>query len=30
VFQRHALPLVERIKVQLASPYEVTLYRTLA
>jgi hypothetical protein len=30
VFQRHALPLIERIKLTLGSPYEVALYRTLA
>ena len=30
VFQRHELPLVERYKVKLFSPYEVALYRSLA
>jgi hypothetical protein len=30
VFQRHALPLIEQVKVRLFSPYEVALYRTLA
>ena len=30
VFQRLELPLVERLKVKLFSPYEVALYRSLA
>jgi len=30
VFQRLELPLIERIKVRLFSPYEVVLYRSLA
>jgi hypothetical protein len=30
VFQRLELPLIERIKVKLFSPYEVVLYRSLA
>jgi hypothetical protein len=30
VFQRLALPLIERIKVKLLSPYDVALYRSLA
>jgi hypothetical protein len=30
VFQKHELPLVERMKVKLLSPYEVALYRSLA
>lgn len=30
VFQRHALPYVERFKVKALSPYEVALYRSLA
>jgi hypothetical protein len=30
VFQRHALPLIEQVKVKLLSPYEVALYRSLA
>lgn len=30
VFQRLELPLIERIKVKLFSPYEVALYRSLA
>ena len=30
VFQKHELPLVERIKVKLLSPYDVALYRSLA
>ncbi len=30
VFQRHTLPRAERLKVRAFSPYEVTLYRSLA
>jgi len=30
VFQRLELPLIERAKVKLFSPYEVALYRSLA
>ncbi len=30
VFQRHALPTAERLKVKAFSPYEVALYRSLA
>jgi hypothetical protein len=30
VFQRQALPLIERVKLKLFSPYDVALYRTLA
>jgi hypothetical protein len=30
VFQRLALPLIERMKVKLLSPYDVALYRSLA
>ena len=30
VFQRHALPQIERLKVKAFSPYEVALYRSLA
>jgi hypothetical protein len=30
VFQRHELPLIERVKVNLFSPYEIALYRSLA
>jgi hypothetical protein len=30
VFQRHALPQLERLKVKAFSPYEVALYRSLA
>jgi hypothetical protein len=30
VFQRQELPLVERMKIRLFSPYEVALYRSLA
>jgi hypothetical protein len=30
VFQRLALPLIERIKVKLLSPYDIALYRSLA
>ena len=30
VFQRHELPLIERLKVKLFSPYEIALYRSLA
>jgi len=30
VFQRLELPLVERYKVKLFSPYDVALYRSLA
>jgi hypothetical protein len=30
VFQRLPLPPIERAKVQLLSPYEVALYRSLA
>jgi hypothetical protein len=30
VFQRHALPQIERLKVKAFSPYEVAVYRTLA
>jgi hypothetical protein len=30
VFQRHPLPHVERLKMKAFSPYEVTLYRSLA
>ena len=30
VFQRHALPQIERLKVKALSPYEVAFYRSLA
>lgn len=30
VFQRHALPQIERLKIKAFSPYEVALYRSLA
>jgi hypothetical protein len=30
VFQRPALPQLERLKVKAFSPYEVALYRSLA
>lgn len=30
VFQKHQLPLIERTKVKLLSPYDVALYRSLA
>jgi hypothetical protein len=30
VFQRHELPLMERYKIKLFSPYDVALYRSLA
>lgn len=30
VFQRHTLPLIERYKLKLLSPYDVAIYRSLA